>query len=152
MKTQEMFLHGPVFWPTSKNASIPIRESILTGDYTVSLGSMTEGSDVSHWPHINNPLEVDNDFGRELLLGFSPEEELHDNLSMRPELEGEESAEKRVRVGKLYCACFTLNGVWCKQGYTLEPLPLPLDDDGNTLFHGAILNFKNIPPIYHLYD
>ena len=68
METQEMFLHGPVFWPTSKNASIPIRESILTRDYTVSLGSMTEGSDVSHWPHINNPLEVDNEFGRELLL------------------------------------------------------------------------------------
>ena len=123
----------------------------MHGDYTVILGSMSHGVSNQSWPLIKNPSNTDIESGRELLLGFSPHEELRDQLSMRPELEGVEN-EENSRLTQFYYKCFQLDGVWCKNGNTLTALPSPLDDNGNIIFHGAILNFKKIPPLYYSYE
>jgi hypothetical protein len=152
-ETQEMFEHGPVFWPYSTNDSVPIRDAILNGNYEVDLGSMMHGTNTQSWSFVSNPSNAtDNEFGRDLLLGFNPEEELRDQLSMRHELEGIEREENKLRLVQFYYKCFQLDGVWCKEGRTLEALPNPLDVDGNLLFHGAVLNFEKVPPLYCSYE
>ena len=150
LETQEMFLHGPVFFPESCSSTVPIREAILNQEVRISLGSMTAGrSNGFTWSiDTSKSSALERELGRERLLGFSPDETLRDQLGMRQELDGIGSYDS-VTLSPTYKNCFFfINNIWSKKGLDIKPLPIPTDNAGNQVFHVAILNFDHIPPIY----
>ena len=74
-----MFAHGPVYWPESCTPStVHVREAILSGEVTISLGSMTAGTcNGFAWSiDLGQSSALERELNQELLIGFSPEETL----------------------------------------------------------------------------
>ena len=132
-----MFQHGPAFFVESTNDSISPRRAFLNREYTVSLGSFSTGS--------ASPWYADN--GSTLTLGYDPLEDLIDALQPNtcdylPDIQGNE------RTTLLIKECFELQR-WSKTGKVVSELKPPIDDNGNELYHGSIIDFGAVPVIYH---
>ena len=138
-KAKAMFEDGPAFLLRPINESETPRDAFFNGSYQIDLGSLRDSSDVEWISAKTN----------DLLLGFHPQEEFRDLMDCNePEVEYSNTEEKMAALRK---ECFKLRR-WSKTGEVLKGLKVPVDDNGNELYFGSIIDFGRIPPLYHTAD
>jgi|AntRauTorckE5430_2_1112549.scaffolds.fasta_scaffold03574_2 hypothetical protein len=141
-----MFKHGPAFLVFPTHESVPLRDSIVSGEFTVKLGSMAGDIDID-WV-LPNTIHTHYDVvcGRTHLVGFNPHDDVKDALAMRDELKSPDNRD--IYEDLLFKKIFQLE-VSIKNAKDIAPLSRIVDETGRELFHGSILNFEEVPIRYY---
>jgi|AntRauTorckE5430_2_1112549.scaffolds.fasta_scaffold03690_2 hypothetical protein len=89
--------------------------------------------------------EYDVKCSRTLLIGFNPDDDLRDALSLREELNFNQRDENQYK--SLLKRSFLFE-IWTKNGKDILPLEDPKNELGQSLFHGSIIDFDKVPIRY----
>jgi hypothetical protein len=143
MEAAAMFHYGPVFVLTPTN-DVSLHEAIFTESFNVNLGRM-DGDTKSSW-ELTNPSEIDLKYGRKFLVGFDPETDLIEHLQPHFDWRSNEQTPEEVYSGMMH-ECCTLRR-FARTGKLLSALPFPRNNNGDEVYHGAMINFDRIPPFY----
>ena len=143
-----MFKHGPAFLIIPLHESTSLRDSIISGEFTVKLGSMAGEAHIEWVLPITGRTEYDVLCGRTHLVGFNPDDDVKDALKMRDELKSSDADEYEKRYEDLLKIIFQFE-VSIKNAKDITPLVGPIDEKGRELFHGSLLHFEEVPIRYY---
>ena len=145
-ESMAMFTGGPAFVVVPSCPDLSPRDAVISGEFSICLGSYSSDT-VPEWEIKEEDMtEYDVKCSRTLLIGFNPDDDLRDALSLREELSFNQRDENQYK--SLLKRSFQFE-IWTKNGNDILPLEDPKNELGQSLFHGSIIDFDKVPIRYH---